>query len=276
MLPYPRLAAVLIIGLQFSVTCGQEAEKPAEADRFAHLARMKELASSVHIFVARADSRLESELVPEPVLRYSDNTRRTLESSLWIWGKAGRPTAILAIEFHPNQRPGPRWLYEIASLATERIAAERGDDLKWTAKEPGLQLQPIPAAAPPASQPVRRLAQMKALRERFTANERAPIEGRIELRPLTSPLHRYSDSAGGIVDGAIFSFANGTNPEVLLVIEAQESDGKSGWAYGLVQLTGETVKAQLDGKDVWERETANPPAVRDSYVNGWLPSEPTK
>jgi hypothetical protein len=276
MIPYPPLAAVLIIVLQLSVTCGQEAERPADAERAAHLARMKALASSVDVFAEPGKPDSKAKLLSEAVLRYSDNTRQNNEASLWIWGTAGRPSAIMAIEFYPNQRLGPRWLYEIASLSTGRICAERGADLKWTAKEPGLKLQPIVNAELPASQPNRRLAQMKSMRDRFSAYERATVEGRIELRPLTSPLHRYSDSALGVVDGAIFSFANGTNPEVLLVLEATESDDKAGWNYGFVQLTGEAVKGQLDGKEVWEQGPANPPAVRDSYINGWLPSEPPK
>jgi hypothetical protein len=272
---YPTLAAALqtILLITANEAWGQGLERPTDADRAAHLARMKALAASVEVFAEPRRPDSKAELVPEAVLRYSDNTRQNDEASLWIWGTAGRPRAIMAIEFYPNQRLGPRWLYEIASLSTERITAERGADLKWTAKEPGLKLEPIADAQPPVAQPIRRLAQMKALRARFTAHEHTTSEGRIELRPLTSPLHRYEDPANGIVDGAIFSFANGTNPEVLLALEARESVGKTRWVYAFVQMTGAAVKAQLDGKEVWERREADPPAVRDSYVNGWLPSE---
>jgi hypothetical protein len=115
---------------------------------------------------------------------------------------------------------------------------------------------------------------MKALRARFAAYEQANIEGRIELRPLTSPLHRYADPSSGLVDGAVFAFASGTNPEVLLALEAHQSDEKRIWVYGLVRLTGEPVTAQLDGRDIWQRGPAVPPTVGESYVNGWVEFEP--
>ena len=271
---YPTLALLTVLLITSNKAWGQSSERPADAERAAHLARMKALASSVDVFAEPGKADSKAKLVSEAVLRYSDNTRQNNEASLWIWGTAGRPSAIMAIELYPNQRLGPRWLFEIASLSTERISAERGADLKWTAKEPGLKLQPIADAQPAVPQPIRRLAQMKSIRARFTAHEHTKSEGRIELRPLTSPLHRYEDPVNGIVDGAVFSFANGTNPEVLLALEAQESAGKGRWVYAFVQMTGAAVKAQLDGKDVWEREEADPPAVRDSYVNGWLPSDP--
>jgi hypothetical protein len=265
---------VLLLLMAVNVARCQESIATTDTARSAHLARMKALASSIHILSTPGKPESKVELVSEPVLRYSDSTRQLYESSLWIWGTAGRPSAIMAIEFYTHGRRGPRWLFEIASLSTERISAERGVDLDWTAKESGLKFQPIVDAEPPASRPIRRLAQMKELRARFAAHERANIGGRIELRPLTSPLHRYEDAANGIADGAIFSFANGTNPEVLLALEAHQSDGKMSWVYGFVQMTGAAVTAQLDGKTVWEREDADPPAVRDSYVNGWIASDP--
>jgi hypothetical protein len=261
------LAALLIAG---GIARGQEPVQQPDDARAAHLARMKAVAATFQVFAAQGQPESKLELPAEPLLRYADSTRQTNESSLWILGGKGRPSAVLVIEYYPDIEGRPRWLYEVASLSTERIAAERGDDLKWAAKRPGLDLQPVPDAGPPAARPAQRLVQMRTLRARFAAHERANIEGRIELRPLASPLHRYADAERGIVDGAIFSFASGTNPQVLLVLEARETDGKQSWGYALVQLTGERVTAQLDGKDIWQRDAAVPPAVRDSYVNGWL------
>src|SRR5262245_20841537 len=48
---------------------------------------------------------------------------------------------------------------------------------------------------------------------RFTAYENATVNGRIELRPLVTPLLRYSDAKLNVLDGAIFALASGTNPE---------------------------------------------------------------
>src|SRR5262249_47739687 len=173
---------------------GEEPEQPGDKQRAEHLARMQDLAASIRVLAdpRRTDSAVK--LVDRPVLRYADNTRQTLESAMWIWSDGGRPSAILALEYHPKSPPGPRWLYEIASLSTQKIAVERGDDLRWTAKEPGLVFTRLDDADPVADKAGRRLAQMKKLRDRFTAYEKATIEGRIELRPLATPLHRYDSS----------------------------------------------------------------------------------
>jgi len=270
-------AASLAIVLVMGVCAGEEPEVRPEEQRAAHLARMKELAASIHVYTVPGKKESEAILVSEPVLRYTDNTRKNDESSLWIWGSKGRPSAIVAIEFYPNRPKASAWLIEIASLSAERISVERNTELAWTASGPGLALATIADADPPADKPVRRLAQMRDLRKRFAAHERETSEGRIELRPLTSPLYRYEDAANAVVDGAIFSFANGTNPEVLLLLEAHKTKDAQVWRYSLVQMTGAAVAVQLDGKQVWQRGEADPPAVRESYVNGWIPSElPTR
>jgi hypothetical protein len=254
-----------------TVLVAQDADSAKEAERAEHLARMKAVASSIQLLADPQKRESAVKLVAEPVLRYTDNTRENRESSLWIWSGGGRPAAILAVEFYPQPPKGPRWLFEIASLSPERIAAQCGDDLQWTAKEPGLKLTPLSDVQPPAETAARRLSQMKAIFRTFTAHESAVIVGRIELRQLTSPLVRYADERAGVVDGAIFAFANGTNPEVLLILEAHSiRDGTLVWRYSLAQMTGGEVSVELGGKEVWKQTEADPPAVRDSYVNGWL------
>jgi hypothetical protein len=214
-------------------------------------------------------------LVDEPVLLYTDNTRENRDSSLWIWSSGGRPTAILAVELYPKPPKGPRWLYEIASLSERHIGARHDTDLAWNAKAPGLKWNLLPDAEPPAERPLRRLAQMKELCRTFTAHESAVIEGRVELRLLASPLVRYADDAAGVRDGAIFAFANGTNPEVLLVLEAHgEQDASPQWRCSFAQMTGGAVVVEHDGREIWKRGEADPPAVRESYVNGWLAAQP--
>ena len=73
----------------------------------------------------------------------------------------------------------------------------------------------------------------------------------------------------------IFAIANGTNPEVLLLLEAQRETATSAasWTYGFAQMTGGEVHASLDDREVWSQREADPPAIRDSYVNDWLVEE---
>ncbi len=251
----------------------QPLEKPTAQNKAAHLERMHKLAQSIRVFEVRNDKRVAAELVGHPVLAYRDDTRQQDDSTMWIWGTPGRPTAMLAVEYYPQRPIEKRWLFEIASLSTGQIAAERDPELHWQARQPGLNLQLLAGAAGPAEKATSRLAQMRQLRRRFTAHEREGTDGRIELQPLATPLHRYQDPAQGILDGAVFAFANGTNPEVLWIIEAHSTAGAPAtWQFGLVQMTGAEVFAELDGKEIWTRNDADPPAERDSYLNGWMPA----
>lgn len=255
-----------VVGLSLLGAAIRGAE-PSEGEREEHLRRMRELAGSIRLLADPQKGDSEVKLVETPILRYSDGTRDSQDSSLWIWSSGGRPAALLAVELYPKPPRGPRWLFEIASLSTERIGARHATDLVWNAKEPGLVFQKLEGAEAPAEKPVRRLTQIKDLHRRFGAHEQTVNEGRIELRPLSSPLLRYTDRAQGVLDGAILAFANGTNPEVLIVLEARESGT---WQYALVQMSGAEVIAELDGRVVWQRGEADPPAVRGSYVNGWM------
>jgi hypothetical protein len=266
---YAGMLALVLIG----AGAGEEAAQPAAQQRGGQTERVKGLLASLRVY-RMMDRKSEAALAPEPVLRYVDNTRRIHESSLWIWGPQGRPAAIVAIEYYDDPPRGARWLYEIASLSTERIAVERGGDINWTATEAGLQFQAIGGAAPMADKTARRLSQMKDLLRRFSAHEHEGTEGRLELRPLARPLYRYEDDAQNVVEGAIFAFASGTNPEVLLVLEAHgRKERPAEWKFAAAQMTGAAVVVKLDGQEVWRRPDADPPATRASYLNGWIVDE---
>lgn len=252
---------------------GDARKESTDEQRAAHLEKMREIAKSISVFETNEEQRRTTKLVDQPALKYRDDTRKLFDSTMWIWGTEGRPSAIIAVEFYPQKAQEPKWLYEIASLSTSRIAAERGAELNWKAREPGLKLQVLTDAPAASEKATTRLAQMRQLRRRFAAHERAPVGGRIELQPLAAPLHRYASPKDGLLDGAVFAFANGTNPEVLWIIEAHaDKDQKTTWKYGMAQMTGAEVFVDLDQKQIWQCSEADPPAERDSYINGWLAS----
>lgn len=269
-----RVGRVLVASLSLVAVSVFAVDKPAALtpeQKAAHLERMHKIARSIAVFEGTGPDKRTAELVKQPVLGYRDDTRRQHDSTMWIWGNSGRPTAIIAVEYYPERPQDSKWLYEIASLSAGRIAADRGEVLHWEARKPGLDLTVLTDAPAPAEKPAGRLAQMRQLMRRFTAHERTATEGRIELAPKSAPLHRYQDPKKGILDGAIFAFANGTNPEILWIIEAHAKPGESPtWQFGLAQMTGGEVYVNLGDKEVWTRGEADPPAERDSYINGWM------
>src|SRR5262249_28285332 len=85
---------------------------------------------------------------------------------------------------------------------------------------------------------------------------------RWDLRLLPAPLFRYPSAKTGVIDGAIFTLVStaGTDPEVLLVIEAREDKGKTRWEYACGRFSDRDLYVQRNDKDVWSmvRGDTNP------------------
>jgi hypothetical protein len=267
------MGCLLVTSASTGVSFGEEVTD--ENSRAAQLVRMKAIADRFEISALR-ESPSPAKLIDKPLLRYNDSTRQQYdESTLWMWTERELPVALMGVEYYPKRKPEPRWLSEIVSLSGAKIGVARDGSWKWEARQPGLIRQPVPDSSKPADTAVLRLTQGRQIRQRFTAHERESSDGRIELRPLSNPLYRFKDEATGVLDGMIFAYANGTNPEVLLILEAvrDQANGNAGWTYGFAQMTGARVHASLDDREVWKQGEADPPATRDSYVNDWLADE---
>ena len=86
---------------------------------------------------------------------------------------------------------------------------------------------------------------------------------------MSRPLYRYEKSDGDVVDGAVFCFAMGTDPEVILLIEAVVTAGETQWEYAFARRTSGELQGQLDGDTVWTAERfpdTSDPAKTDRNV----------
>jgi hypothetical protein len=204
----------------------------------------------------------------EPIFRYDDKARGIQDSTIWAWGAGGRPAAILKLEVNPARPTDRHWLYGIVSLSSSLIKVEGDEGWQWSASQPGLVPQDIPEAAAPAGTESLRLGQMKQLSRRFEAHEYSGPHGRLQLRLLAQPIHRYADASSGLVDGAIFGFAYGTNPDLLLVIEARrQGEALPRWQYGVARLGAGRLILGIDNKEVWSEAGTGIPAMKSTYMN---------
>jgi hypothetical protein len=92
---------------------------------------------------------------------------------------------------------------------------------------------------------------MRGLSRRFKC--RLIGEGRSaeQLRLLPQPIYRYQVEREHIVDGALFAFAQGTDPEAIVTLEAVRQDGKLAWRYALTRRTVVALEVDVDGAHVW-------------------------
>jgi hypothetical protein len=109
-----------------------------------------------------------------------------------------------------------------------------------------------------ASLPVR-LRQMRKLAREFSAKLVPPNRTVVPLRLLSAPIYRYPppDRRSEVIDGAVFAFAQATDPEVLLIIEAIGNNPQDErWRYGLARMSMVPTKVMHHDQIVWETDWA--------------------
>jgi hypothetical protein len=219
-------------------------------------------------------TRKELRFSERPLLRYQDQSRHTgegvkgvLDASVWRLGERGRPKALVTLEIYLVDQKNPLLAYEFVSLTPQGFELESTRGHRWKPHGTDLSMATLDGAPLPGNTPRARLAQMRELARRFTALEEFQGE-KIVCRLLPQPIDRYDDPAAGIEDGAVFVFANGTNPEIGLLLECSHEQ----WSYGAFRLAAATIAVQLDGKTFLESSTPPGEPVDGSYtgVREWI------
>jgi hypothetical protein len=95
---------------------------------------------------------------------------------------------------------------------------------------------------------------MKGLARDFSASMVDADGESYELRLLTQPLIRYEPKDKEVLDGAVFAFSLGTDPEVLLLLEARAAGDAHQWQYGLARFHYVDLKVQYKDKEVWRAD----------------------
>jgi hypothetical protein len=195
-------------------------------------------------------------LHPEPIFRWSNPVQGSTDGMVFLWINASEPAAVVGV--YPEGQT-ETYLQEWVSVSTQPLTARFGDEAVWTPQSGGVEWKKISQAEGAATSAPRRLVQMKALAREFAATFVPWVEPdetrKTPLRLLSQPLYRY-EAAGAaadssLVDGAIFAFAQGTDPQVLLLLEARREGAAVNWRYAVARLASGAVEAQHNGATVW-------------------------
>jgi hypothetical protein len=185
-------------------------------------------------------------------MRWANNTRGSESGVTILYIADGRPEVVCSI--YPWEKS---LIHEFDSLSRNKPIAKRGGKVVWTPETPGLQFQVIRDAETPAETPSARLRQMKSLSRRFTSTMlgwRSDKSDREELRLLPQPLFRYDSKRKDLLDGAVFAFTQGTDPESLLLIEAIPGQERSEWQFAFVRNTSGELEGRDSNKVVWHAD----------------------
>ena len=218
------------------------------------LQKLKDLDVSVPGLIGSESTTFDE----EPLLRFSNPISGVVDAGVFVWKREGYPQAIGKIFVNEKKEA---WGAYISSLATTRLQMKRDGRRIWT---PGPQkgFKRIADAARPSTRSAFRNTQMRNIAQQFqvldlwkedpTVNDQDVSDW--TLRLLARPLLRYDSKERNVLDGAVFAFVLGTNPEVLLSVEAIDDQSEPYWQYRFTRLTIYELKALRKKKQVWSAE----------------------
>ncbi|QEF98024.1 hypothetical protein Mal15_20710 [Stieleria maiorica] len=280
----PRIRCLLWLAtiLTAEHAAGQE-EVPTKDQRERWVGVYHEEAAAYEM-IRQVDTAEVLQLVPTPILTFTNPIRvRDTHGAAFVWTSDGRPEVVGAIwsVVSPEDSTRRRLSHEFHSLSLAPIHSEheprqssRGIVPDWITEQPGIRPAKIPGAPAPARTENLRLTQMRRLARDFQGIIPSGLpDGQGSLRLLAQPIYRYQSQRHQVIDGGVFAFVMGTDPELILLIEAVESADGPQWRFAAVQLSN--LPLQLDYKDsrVWECERAVPYVGNLPHFMYWGVSE---
>lgn len=258
------------IVLTSGLAAGQETQQPSEkkTQKKRWMALYSEEAAKYEMFRG-SDAIEELKLIPTPVLTFTNPVREYEQhGAAYVWTSDGRPEVVGAIwsVVTPDDSTKRHLSHELHSLSLgpinskhERRTSRRGLIPDWRVNEAGIERKRIPDAGTPVKAANLRLTQMRRMARGFQAKiPSGLIDGKGSLRLLTQPLYRYRSESHGVIDGAIFAFVMGTDPEIILLIEAVETPGGPKWQFAAAPFSNLPMQLDYQGTRVWECQRAKP------------------
>jgi hypothetical protein len=210
--------------------------------------------------VIEGDGQGEVKLRPDPLLHWSQPVRGGSDGAVYLWVKGGRPIAIGTLFIWPMRNGKQGVSHELHSLWQQPLVAT-WNERKWTPPKDPIEWNSISTPTVPAKTPEQRLRQMRELIRPFAAESRDKNDRKWELRLLPRPIYRYQfadDPAASpmtdVLDGALFGFVEGTDLEVVLLVQARVTTRGTQWEYALARMSDFHLQVTLSGKLVWEVE----------------------
>lgn len=188
-------------------------------------------------------------LLPTPLLHWTNPVTGVHDGLAGLYTAGGRPVAVAQFAFQKREV----LIHEFYSLTPGDLEMRRGTRSVWKPAKPAFAFQELKDGPPPARSSNLQLAQMRKIAAEFTVTDEFgwdKPETQI-LRLMPQPLHRYKDEAAGVVEGALFAYAMGTNPEAVILLELIRDGEALKWQFGFAPMTIYELKATRNDVQVW-------------------------
>ncbi|MFK8112413.1 MAG: hypothetical protein AB8B91_09430 [Rubripirellula sp.] len=211
-------------------------------------------------------------LEPQPLFRFATNG--STFGSVFIWRDAESRLAVIGtIGSLPIRQLDHEFveLHLLKPAAINAVALPGSPPKQWTPDVAALKLMRMENTPLVAANARSRMVQMRGIARQFTAMMQYNGQ-RQSLRLLPQPLFRYADSTQE-KDGALFAFVwdTGTDPELLLRLEALQVGQEIHWHYQPVRFTYRELALSRNDDQVWSVEEfvqRDAPQQTTPYVTG--------
>lgn len=256
------LALVLLVLALGSVCSAQDANANSEKEEAktesanksvekARHKRMRAFAEQFEVYVD-SNSNKKARLIEQPIFRWSNPERDAIGGAVFLWTVEGRPHATIGIWTYDDTAQTDS--YEVQSIS-ERSFRTKNPVRPWSPRNAGIKFNELKNVSPPTKSTKLRLSQMRILAKKHFSARVLERGNNSKLRLLPTPAYRYDSYPADVVDGAMFSLAQGTDPEVFLILEARKQKDKLVWYYAFVSQTSQPAFGSLNDKEIWNNRS---------------------
>jgi hypothetical protein len=218
------------------------------------LKAMRELAGKCSFQVIGADSKPALEVRKEPLLKYTDEAIDVAASTLWVWMDGEIPALFQKIEVN-NRGGGSMWTYCFANANSSPVECGWSEGRKTVVTAEPVLTSPVPGNPEVKETPAALSFTARQISRQFSASDGT------ELRLMPRPLMEFKAEKQNVPYGAVFAYATGTNPSMLLILQIEETPAGKRWMYRPVHMTAVELTLNHDGKSAWKGAPQKPNEV---------------
>ena len=200
--------------------------------------------------IENKESKVKLKLREEPLQNWQNTERQQEQGSIFVWLDGSRPAVVASLFTYVYKEQVFR-RHEVISLSSKSLVASLGGQPVWTPDPADLKGTVVAQDSEPAATEPRRLTQMRSIARNLSGKHHSPDTGASELRLLPQPLIRYKSPELGILDAALFSFAVGTDPEILVMIEARIDEKGKQWVVVPFRSHYDALDMNYQGEPLW-------------------------
>lgn len=203
---------------------------------------------------------------PEPFFRWENPVREgRTQGDFFVWFADRHPVlvgTIFSYDWPVGDGTHRSVSVELHGLTDRALEVDYAPHFQWKAPADAMTASQLEQVPPPSQRRTQRLTQMRRIASRVEAS--TELNGtKMPLRLLPTPLYRFDGPESipeedQVLDGAIFAFVTGTDPELLVVVQAlRAEDGAFAWYLTPARFTNLPLSVEYDGTVVFESRPAS-------------------